>query len=264
MEMRSTSICFSKNKAKKERDTIKEKVIQVNELEKTINKEPTDEILEQYNESKKYIEQYNKEQANGARIRSKVNWAEFGEKNTKFFLNLEKRNYKLKCITKLTDEKGTEISEPQEILTYEENFYKQLYTKKPDSTPQVESNLNKEFFNDETIPKISDEEKQTCEKPITLEEMGIALKELKNGKSPGSDGFTADFYKFFWKMLKPTILDSLRYAQEQEYLSIDQRRGIINLIPKKDKDPRLLKNWRPISLLNTDYKIITKILANRI
>ena len=47
-------------------------------------------------------------------------------------------------------------------------------------------------------------------------------------------------------------------------MSIDHRRGIINLIPKRDEDPRTLKNWRPISLLNTDYKIITKILANRI
>ena len=60
------------------------------------------------------------------------------------------------------------------------------------------------------------------------------------------------------------VYDSLRYANEVGKLSIGQRRGIINLIPKKDKDPRLLKNWHPISLLNTDYKIITKLLANRV
>ena len=60
------------------------------------------------------------------------------------------------------------------------------------------------------------------------------------------------------------MLGSLKYAYKNGKLSIDQQRGIINLIPKKDKDHRLLKNWRPISLLNTDYKIITKALANRI
>jgi hypothetical protein len=60
------------------------------------------------------------------------------------------------------------------------------------------------------------------------------------------------------------VLESINYAETAGTLSIDQRRGVINLIPKKDKDPRLLKNWRPISLLNTDYKIITKTLANRI
>jgi hypothetical protein len=103
-----------------------------------------------------------------------------------------------------------------------------------------------------------------CDELITKKEIGEALKGLKNGKSPGSDGFTADFYKFFWAMLHPALFDSLTNALEKGQLSIDQKRGIINLIPKKDKDPRLLKNWRPISLLNTDYKIITKLLANRV
>ena len=59
-------------------------------------------------------------------------------------------------------------------------------------------------------------------------------------------------------------MESINYDNEIGKLSIDQRRGIINLIPKKNKDPRLLKNWRPISLLNTDYKIITKVLASRL
>jgi hypothetical protein len=65
-------------------------------------------------------------------------------------------------------------------------------------------------------------------------------------------------------MIKNTILQNFHSANTLGKLSIDQRRGIINLIPKKNKDPRFLKNWRPISLLNTDYKIITKVLANRI
>jgi hypothetical protein len=120
------------------------------------------------------------------------------------------------------------------------------------------------YFRDDTLPKISDIDKVNCDRELTIEEIGSALKELKNGKSPGTDGFTPDFYKFFWPDIKNTVFESLSFAYEVEKLSIDQRRGIINLIPKKDKDPRHLKNWRPISLLNTDYKIITKVLANRI
>ena len=87
---------------------------------------------------------------------------------------------------------------------------------------------------------------------------------MKNGKSPGSDGFTAEFYKFFWIDIKYLVLDSLNYAFHNGELSIDQKRGIITLIPKKDKERILIKNWRPISLLNTDYKLLTKCLSFRL
>ena len=117
---------------------------------------------------------------------------------------------------------------------------------------------------DENIPKISEEHKVDCDSDITLEEIGYALKELKNGKTPGSDGFPPDFYKFCWCEIKVLVYESLSFAKDKGELSIDQRRGIINLIPKKDKDIRMLKNWRPISLLNTDYKVLTKCLATRL
>ena len=60
------------------------------------------------------------------------------------------------------------------------------------------------------------------------------------------------------------IYDSYLYSLKNNLLTQEQKIGIINLIPKKDKDLRYLKNWRPVSLLNTDYKIIAKVLANRL
>ena len=170
----------------------------------------------------------------------------------------------MKCITKLIDEQEKEISEPDEILKCEEHFYKELYSQKiQDSTPEESERIANEF-KDNSTPKVSEVDKLSCEHMITVEEIGVALKQLDNGKSPGSDGFTTDFYKFFWPDIKTLVVNSLIYANKNSKLSIDQRRGIINLIPKKNKDPRLLKNWRPISLLNTDCKIITKALANGI
>ena len=97
-----------------------------------------------------------------------------------------------------------------------------------------------------------------------MEEIGKALKDLKNGKTPGTDGFPPDFYKFFWKDIGLLVFNSLNNALGKGEMSIDQKRGIINLIPKKEKDLRFLKNWRPISLLNTDYKILTKTMATRL
>ena len=97
---------------------------------------------------------------------------------------------------------------------------------------------------------------------ITLEECGLALKQLANNKSPGSDGFPTEFYKFFWPDVRKYLFDSYSYSFQNGKLSMDQRRGILSIIPKKDKDLRYLKHWRPLTLLNTDYKILTKLLAN--
>ena len=85
----------------------------------------------------------------------------------------------------------------------------------------------------------------------------IIIKEFKNNKSPGTDGFTSKFYKFSWPELKSDMTSSFNYAFQKGTLSISQKRGIISLIPKKDKDKTLLENLRPISLLNVDYKILT-------
>ena len=60
------------------------------------------------------------------------------------------------------------------------------------------------------------------------------------------------------------MVDSFNYAFENGDMSISQKRGIISLIPKKNKDKKYLKNWRPISLLNNDYKIVTKAIALRL
>ena len=103
-----------------------------------------------------------------------------------------------------------------------------------------------------------------CDEPLTLAECTRALKLLANNKSPGSDGFTTNFYKFFWIDIKEILFDSFEYSLEHNTLSSDQKRGILNLLPKENKDLRYLANWRPISLLQTDYKILTKALALRL
>jgi hypothetical protein len=263
MEIRSSTICFSKKKSIKNREQIKDTILKCDTLEKKLSDNPTEEIIQQYNETKLEIEQYNNEKAHGVFIRSKCDWAEFGEKNTKYFLNLEKRNYNNKCISKLINEEQVTITDSNEILNYETKFYKKLYT-----IPEHEGNITRENcmeeFLDRSTPKISNENVELCEQQLDMEDIGYALKELQNGKSPGTDGFTPDFYKFFWIKIKTLVFNSIKHAFETGELSIEQKRGIINLIPKKDKDTRYLKNWRPISLLNTDYKILTKALAMKL
>ena len=91
-----------------------------------------------------------------------------------------------------------------------------------------------------------------------------AIKAFQRNKTPGTDGLTAEFYLCFWKEISCPLIDCLNHGALQGEPSISQRQGIISLIPKKDKDLLPLKNWRPISLLNTDYKIATKCIAKRL
>ena len=73
-----------------------------------------------------------------------------------------------------------------------------------------------------------------------------------------------NFINFFWHEIKDFLINSLVYHYNQDELSITQKEGIITLIPKKDKDTLLIKNWRPITLLNQDYKLATKAIAKRL
>ena len=78
---------------------------------------------------------------------------------------------------------------------------------------------------------------------------------------PGTDGFSPEFYKFFWSDLGTELTASFNYTFQKGSLSISQKSRIISPIPKKNKDKTLLENLRPISLLNVDYKIRTKSIA---
>ena len=96
----------------------------------------------------------------------------------------------------------------------------------------------------------------TCEGEITLAECTKALSMMQNNKSPGSDGLTTEFYRAFWDIISTYVVNSFNYAFNT---GISQRQGIRALIPKKNKDTHYLKNWRPVTLLNVDYKIALRI-----
>ena len=93
------------------------------------------------------------------------------------------------------------------------------------------------------------------------DELLISVKNIQNNKTPGNDGLTKEFYETFWNEIKYVFLKSLKQAKEKGQLSISQRQPVIKSIEKKDRHKRYIKNWRPISLLNVDTKIIKALAA---
>ena len=194
----------------------------------------------------------------GAQIRSRAKWVEEGEVSSKFFLNLENKNVNNNTIKCLKKDDGSYTKTEDEILIEQHNFYKKLYQRDKIS----ETNMNQYLQNMKKHTTLNDEEKLLLEGNINESECVAALNLMKLNKSPGSDGLPVEFYKSFWTDIKIPLLDSLQEAYTSGELSTTQKRGIITLLHKKN-DKTLLNNWRPISLLNTDYKILTHVLANR-
>ena len=115
-----------------------------------------------------------------------------------------------------------------------------------------------------STPQLSENDKAICEGKLTLQNIWEALNSMKNGKTPGNDGLTKEFYVCFFEEMRSLLLKSLIHYHPVGELSTSQKQAVISLIEKKGRDMRLVKNWRPISLMNVDVKIASKALSFRL
>ena len=206
---------------------------------------------------KQQIKEYYENQLQAVKIRSRIKCFEEGEKSSKFFFNTEKKNASNKIWTKIKCNDGSYNSNINVILNEQKRFFEKLFTSEGSNEREARAllaNVDKH---------LNDEEKTYCDADLTEGEIFDTIKLLKPNKSPGDDGIVSEFYKEYWYLIREQFTKVVRYIFNINTLSPSQYNAILTLLYKKGEREDI-KNWRPISLLNADYKILTKILAERL
>lgn len=213
--------------------------------------------LAYYENLKMELSALEEERCKGAILRSKAYWATESDKCTKYFLQLEKHKQESNCIKELLNDNNESVCNTEDILDVEYKFYKKLY-----SSVEIDETVMNEFLENVDV-KITEDDSIMCDEDISLQEIEFSLKKMSKNKSPGSDGLTVEFYCTFFSSLKDILLKLFQTVEEQLCMSRSMKCGIISLIYKNKGERKCLKNYRPISLLQVDYKILAKIMANR-
>ena len=127
---------------------------------------------------------------------------------------MEKRNSSQKAVTKLKLKDDTYTYDQFEILQEEKQFYEPLYTS---NNVDAEKFLRSPFCKQNNVTPLSQEDKLACEDPISTSECLNALKEFTNNKTPGTNGFPSEFYKFFWPELCTEMIENPEISQFRDY-----------------------------------------------
>ena len=182
-----------------------------------------------------------------------------GEKPTEFFRNFEKHRMTNNLIVHLVDVNSKQCEDSSSLCQCVNAFYKDLYTSRGINYYSCNIVLN-------TVDKcvLDDELEKDLNTDFSEDELFQAVMQMSKEKSPGLDGLTAEFYQTFWLIIKNEFKEVVDECKKTGRLPRSMNMALIRLIFKNKGERVDLKNWRPISLLNVDYKIISKVLTNRL
>lgn len=189
------------------------------------------------------------------RTKSRVLWLRVGDKNTRFFHLNTKQRRSFNRITAICDDTGKISTSEEEIQKIFINYFTDLYSLNTDrSTEEIMKHIK---------PKVTEEMNKDLTKPVSEEELFQALRQMDREKAPGPDGLNPGFFKDHWETIKTGALYFAKAFFDHENLEDEMNQTHICLIPKTDS-PTSPKDFRPISLCNVAYKLISKVLADRL
>ena len=187
MQIRSVTISYATFKKRNEKNREESLIKDVESLEKNYTRENEEGLKT----NEKELQDLRKKKMEGMLIRSRARWIGEGEKVSKYFCNLEKRHYTSKIIRKIEKQDGTIVTEQDDIVKETKYFYDHLY-KQEEQIKDV--NFEEIISEQESIPKLTEEQCNSLEDKISKEEVLSTLKRMKNGTSPGLDGFTVELF----------------------------------------------------------------------
>ncbi|GKC54737.1 RNA-directed DNA polymerase, eukaryota, partial [Tanacetum coccineum] len=185
--------------------------------------------------------------------KAKVKWAIEGDENSRFFhgmLNKKRNQTSIRGI--MVD--GVWIEQPRDVKREFFSHFRDRFAKSPDQRILI----NMEFPN-----SISSEQQADLERLVSREELKTAVWDCGTDKSPGPDGFTFGFYRQFWSTIENDVFDAVNHFFSCDDIPKGCNSSFIALIPKVPA-ANLVKDFRPISLIGSVYKIIAKVLSNRL
>ena len=255
LSIKEESIAFSHNKRRrlhKQQVSLTNKLIRLRQ--RLVDGDDTVSILISDTESQ--LKALRVKEIEGIMIRSRAQWLE-GKRPSCYFFNLQRIKAQKSHISSVYDLNGTEVSSQEEIKKAHVDFYSCLFSEEP-----VDVALQDDLLSSLQC-QLSSDQASSCEGQMTLDEMTFALKKMNSNKASGPDSLSVEFYVKFWDQLGPylcCVLNAYYHAGEMcESMKTSNTRVIF-----KKGDRKNLKNWQPISLLDVNYKICTKVLSLRL
>ena len=264
---------------------VKRKLLQ-HQLNETVNSANFNHA--RYMELKREFLAWEREALRGFAIRSRVQSTAEEEPST-FHMNKSTSNFQKSLITQLKTNDNCKITQPEQINLEIIEHFSRIFQNQPSPNTQlaakfmegirgalnrtkptnndpdvtvVAQSINAPVFNRGVLGSIPESDNPLVV-PFTVEEINNALRATKKNKAPGTDGIPFEFYLKFWDVIGVHFMEMMNCVLEKRKLQPSQGRAAIRLVPKIPT-PSKITDYRPISLLNTDYKLIASVLAFRL